>query len=211
MGMWRDSLRRIPDSFLSRSEGLNHAEVATHFMNASGGDLYEGYVHDGPGVCLCDGQTEAYLKDMDMTGLAPAWVTARRRPIWRICSDLYSHHRLAGAWVHGSAVGAHSKYSVRSRWRWHQIITNEVVKNSLVVVKRETIFSPKSSIIRNTQVVRDISKARHCEICTYYSMSLEFCTHLNIYSLFIYIAMFHSEFTNFVVSIIEQFLSIHSV
>ena len=33
-----------------------------------------------PGVCLGDGQTEAYLKDMDMTGLASAWAMARRRP-----------------------------------------------------------------------------------------------------------------------------------
>ena len=29
---------------------------------------------------LC-GQTEAYLKDMGMTGLASAWAIARRRPI----------------------------------------------------------------------------------------------------------------------------------
>ena len=33
------------------------------------------------GVCLGDGQTEAYLKDMDMAGLASAWAMARRRPI----------------------------------------------------------------------------------------------------------------------------------
>ena len=39
------------------------------------------YGHDGPGVCLGDGQTEAYLKDMGMTGLASAWAMARRRPI----------------------------------------------------------------------------------------------------------------------------------
>ena len=37
--------------------------------------------HDGPGVCLGDGQTESYLKDMVMTGLASAWMIARRRPI----------------------------------------------------------------------------------------------------------------------------------
>ena len=48
---------------------------------ASGRVLSEGYEHDGPGVCLGDGQTEAYLKDMDMTGLASAWAMARRRPI----------------------------------------------------------------------------------------------------------------------------------
>ena len=36
--------------------------------------------HGGPVVCLGDGQTEAYLKDMVMTGLASAWAMARRRP-----------------------------------------------------------------------------------------------------------------------------------
>ena len=35
--------------------------VSTGFMVASGGDLSEGYVHDGPGVCLGDGQTEAEI------------------------------------------------------------------------------------------------------------------------------------------------------
>ena len=43
-------------------------------------DLFEGYGHDGPGVCLGDGQTEAYLRDMGMTGLASACAMARRRP-----------------------------------------------------------------------------------------------------------------------------------
>ena len=48
-----------------RSEGLDHAEKAsTRFMVTSGGVLSEGYGHDGPGVCLGDGQTEAYLKNM---------------------------------------------------------------------------------------------------------------------------------------------------
>ena len=50
-------------------------------MVGSGGVLSEKYGHDGPGVCLNDGQTEAYLKDMDMTGLASAWAMARWRPI----------------------------------------------------------------------------------------------------------------------------------
>ena len=51
---------RPSDSFLSRSEGLDHAEGAsTRFMVASGGVLSEGYGHGGPGVCLGDGQTEA--------------------------------------------------------------------------------------------------------------------------------------------------------
>ena len=45
------------DFFLSRSEGLDHAEWAsTHFMVAPGGVLSEGY---GPRVCLGDGQTKA--------------------------------------------------------------------------------------------------------------------------------------------------------
>ena len=50
----------VYDSFLSRSEGLVHADVArTRFMVASDGGLSEGYGHGGPGVCLGDGQTEA--------------------------------------------------------------------------------------------------------------------------------------------------------
>ena len=48
---------------------------------ASGGGLSGGCGHGGPGVCLGDGQTESYLEDMGMTGLASAWVMARRRPI----------------------------------------------------------------------------------------------------------------------------------
>ena len=62
-----------PSNFLSVSKGLDHAKGAsTGFMVASGGGLSEGYGHDGPGVCLGDGQTEAYLKDMGMAGLASA-------------------------------------------------------------------------------------------------------------------------------------------
>ena len=34
----------------------------------------------GPGVCLGDGQTEAYLEDMGMTSLVSAWAMAKRRP-----------------------------------------------------------------------------------------------------------------------------------
>ena len=45
------------------------------------GGLSKGHEHDEPGVCLGDGQTAAYLKDMGMMGLASAWVMARRRPI----------------------------------------------------------------------------------------------------------------------------------
>ena len=49
-------------------------------MVASDGVLSEGYGHDGSGVWLGDGQTEACLKDMGVTGLASAWAMARRRP-----------------------------------------------------------------------------------------------------------------------------------
>ena len=49
---------RSSNSFLSRSEGLDHAEEAsTSFIVASGGVLSDGYGHDEPGVCLGDGQT----------------------------------------------------------------------------------------------------------------------------------------------------------
>ena len=51
------------------------------FVIVSGGVLSGVYGHDGPGVCLGDDQSEAYLKDMGMTGLASAWAMARRRPI----------------------------------------------------------------------------------------------------------------------------------
>ena len=69
-------------SVFSRSEWLDHAEGAsTSFMVASGGVLSEGYGHGGLGVCRGDGQTESYLRDMGMTGLASAWAMARRRPI----------------------------------------------------------------------------------------------------------------------------------
>ena len=43
------------------------------------GGLSGGYGHDGPGVCLGNGQTENYLKDMGMTDLSSAWAMARRR------------------------------------------------------------------------------------------------------------------------------------
>ena len=43
------------------------------------GGLSEGCGHGGPGVCLGDGQTLAYLEDMGMTGLASAWTMTRRR------------------------------------------------------------------------------------------------------------------------------------
>ena len=83
MGMWCDSLRRIPPVgfFFLEIEWLDHAEGApTRFMVASGGNLSEGCGYFGPGVCLGDDQTETYLKDMGMTGLASVWAMARRRP-----------------------------------------------------------------------------------------------------------------------------------
>ena len=68
-------------------------------MIASDGVISEGYGHDGPGVCLGDGQTEAHLKDMGMTGLASAWAMARRRPIWRIWA--WRTWCLPGRWPDG--------------------------------------------------------------------------------------------------------------
>ena len=49
--------------------------------------LSEGYGHDGPGICQGDGLTEAYLKDMDMTGLVTAWVMARQQVEFTHCSE----------------------------------------------------------------------------------------------------------------------------
>ena len=60
---------------------LHAVGVPKCFVVASGGVLYEGYGHDGPGVCLGDGQMESYLKDMGMTGMASAWAMARQRPM----------------------------------------------------------------------------------------------------------------------------------
>ena len=58
--------------------------------------LSEEYRHCGPGVCLGDGQAGSCLKDIGMTGLASAWATARRRPVWRIWAWLA--WRLPGRW-----------------------------------------------------------------------------------------------------------------
>ena len=45
---------------LGNGPRVDHAEGAfTCFMVDSDGVLFEGYDHDGPGVCLGDGQTEA--------------------------------------------------------------------------------------------------------------------------------------------------------
>ena len=67
-------------TLLDLTKDTVHAEgAATGFIVASDGGLSEGYWHGGPGVCLGDGQTEAYLEYMGMTGLASAWAMARRQ------------------------------------------------------------------------------------------------------------------------------------
>ena len=55
--------------------------ASSRFMVVSNGVLSKGYRHDGPGVCLGDGQTETYLRDTGMAGLASAWAMVRRSPI----------------------------------------------------------------------------------------------------------------------------------
>ena len=63
----------LPDSVLFGPERLKHAyRPPACLMCASGEVLYEGYGHGGPGICLGDGQTEAYMKDLGMTVLASA-------------------------------------------------------------------------------------------------------------------------------------------
>ena len=64
------------------------------------GGLSEGYGHGGSGVCLGDGQTDAYLKDTDMVGLASAWSMARRRP--------KKYRRKVDAATHCSGVCPHT-------------------------------------------------------------------------------------------------------
>ena len=67
------------DSVLTETEAWTMPRG--RFVVASCGVLSEGYGHDGPGVCLGDGQTESYLRDMGMTDLPSAWAMARRSPI----------------------------------------------------------------------------------------------------------------------------------
>ena len=55
--------------------------------------------HDGPVVCVGDGQTEAYLKDMDMTGLASVWAMDRRRPK-EYCCKVDAATRCSGVCPH---------------------------------------------------------------------------------------------------------------
>ena len=61
-GMWRDSLRRIPPIgfFLVDIRGVGPRREGDHMLRGyvRCGVLSEGYGHDGPGVCLGDGQTE---------------------------------------------------------------------------------------------------------------------------------------------------------
>ena len=67
MGMWRESLRRIPPIgfFLVEIREAGPCKGApTRFMVASEGDLSEGYGHCDPGDCLGDGQTE-YRRKVD--------------------------------------------------------------------------------------------------------------------------------------------------
>ena len=70
IGMWRDYLRRIPPIgfFLVEIRGAGPCRGGAHTLHGCV-RWSPGYGHDGPGVCLGDGQTEAYLKDMGMTDL----------------------------------------------------------------------------------------------------------------------------------------------
>ena len=77
---------RPSDSLMPRSKWLDYAEGAsTGFMVASGGVLSEGYGHDGPGVCLGDGQTEAEVVPSQggrgdaLLRRMPPYLTCRRR------------------------------------------------------------------------------------------------------------------------------------
>ena len=88
MGVWRDSLCRIPDSFLPRSEWLDHVEVAsTGFMVASDGVISAGYENKGPGVCLGVGET--YAEGVpSQGGRGDAQIRRKRRYfIYRTCGQ----------------------------------------------------------------------------------------------------------------------------
>ena len=81
-----DHTEGLDHAVFDHAEGLDHAKgldtaegPPACFLVASGGDLSEGYGYGGPGVYLGDGQTEVYLKDMDMAGLASALAMTRRR------------------------------------------------------------------------------------------------------------------------------------
>ena len=55
------------------------AGLASAWAMARRRPYLKGYGHDGLGDCLGDGQTEAYLKDMDMTDLLSAWTRVTSR------------------------------------------------------------------------------------------------------------------------------------
>ena len=60
MGMWRDSLRRIPPIgfFLVEIRVTGSCRGGVHRLYGRVSWSPEGYGHNGPGVCLGDGQTE---------------------------------------------------------------------------------------------------------------------------------------------------------
>ena len=69
-----------PDNqFCAKAKIWAEPYVRKNDFKLSGG-LSEGYGHGGPGVCLGDGQTEAFLKDMGMAGLVSTLAMARRSP-----------------------------------------------------------------------------------------------------------------------------------
>ena len=68
-------------SFLPRSVWLDHAEMAsTGFMIASDGVLYEGYGHDGPGVCRGVGHIEA--EGVPLQGVAATYCYGICPHVW---------------------------------------------------------------------------------------------------------------------------------
>ena len=75
---------RPSDSFLSRSEGLDHAKgLSKRLMFASGGGLSEGYELDGLDGCLGDGQ--AAVKPFMLISVSESSVTRLDcRADWRI-------------------------------------------------------------------------------------------------------------------------------
>ena len=78
--MWRNFLQDDPVHLILSCRDpvgwtmpmrLDYADGSlTCFVVTSSGNVSEGYGHGGPGVCLGDGQTEAYLKGTGMVGLA---------------------------------------------------------------------------------------------------------------------------------------------
>ena len=81
--MWLIIIKRSPpDSFVARSEGLDHAErVSTGFKVASGGVLPERYGHGGPSVFLGNGQTKT-------RNTVAMWTRRRAVPAYAFIPDL---------------------------------------------------------------------------------------------------------------------------